>query len=130
MIAEFPICLVTLTESEENHCLTLGLAEYPEGDGTFVIFERSYSFNAQDRRAGLATYSIIVPEDTVHYGGVTSCKLSREQLSLRFDAKAKADFTVEGFDLKLKLDDEMWQLLKDGLPRIFPPKDRPAEFAV
>ncbi len=105
----------------DGDVMSMGVAAADEDDeGAYIRVQR-----AIDRGEPLADWE----EDGLHfeykdqlygaYGVLGTCRLGRA--SLAFDLANPIDDLegVRGFDVELAIDDDVYQNLRDGLPRLF-----------
>ncbi len=86
-----------------------------EGTENSLVFQRDSDENFED--AGL--YLEFGGQHNGGYGCVESCFLNRKIIQVNLSRQLGVLEDVNGFDIKLDIDDTSYDQLLDGLPRIF-----------
>lgn len=124
----FTVRVVAAEQLDDINTFVVVLAEDKSG-GDRLEIQRSLSFDSQDKEQGMDTYCICLPSGACHYGGVLSCEIDQGILQIDLDADASDDLGTDRFQLKLKLQPEEIEQLREGLNRVFG-TDRPSRWAV
>ncbi len=117
----FDVRQVAIEEMIDYETLVVGLSEDEVGEGQSLLFQVALSaYDEQDRELGQDTYCISNEAGATTYGGVTSCGLDGNILTIRFEPQA-ADIlsTEEECRLRLLVAPETITQLVEGLRRVF-----------
>ncbi len=79
----------------EDNTLVVGLSQDQEGCGQTLLFQVAHSFDEQDRALGMDTYAVSNEAGATVYGGVTSCILEGDILTVRFHPEAAATLEMD-----------------------------------
>ncbi len=115
----FGVRAVGVEDPSEDGVVIVGLAEYPDGDGQNLIFQLGLEFDEQDVALGMDTYCLSVETGATFYGGVTSCVLDGDLLTIGLDAEAAATLrTGEECRLRLMVPPESIALVAEVLRKV------------
>ena len=115
----FDVKTVAVEDIAEDNTLVVGLSEDQEGRGQTLLFQVAYSFDEQDRALGMDTYAVSNEAGETVYGGVTSCILEGNILTVRFDPEAAATLEMdEECRYRLLVDRQSIIRLAEGLRRV------------
>jgi hypothetical protein len=128
-MASFVAKVAVAEEQADINTFTVGLAEQESGEGEHLLLQRALRFTNQDRRLGQATYCVVTPSGTA-YGGIVSCVLEKGMLDLRLNPSTANKLGARELVITLQMGESSISRLRDGLRRIFPHDDRPAQFKV
>jgi hypothetical protein len=128
-MSSFVATTAAVEEQADVNTFLVGLSEDETGEGEHLILQRSCEFSDQDRRLGMATYCLVTPSGTA-YGGVVSCTLKDRTLEIDLSRDNAVKLGTSRFKIDLAVDAETIRRVRDGLRRIFPKEDRPAQFDV
>lgn len=110
---------VEVTEIIEDQVIVVALSEEQDGTGRVLLFQRALAFDEQDVAMGMDTYCLSDEEGTAVYGGVTSCILAQDVLTLRLAPEAAATLAMGSpCRLHLHVDPSAIGQLREGLRRV------------
>jgi hypothetical protein len=111
---------VTGEELPDLDSYVLGIADRDDGSGEVLILSVGLSpYDEQDRSLGMNTYCISTSDGATVYGGLISCVLRFDTLTLGFDAEAARTLGIPmDITLPLRIDPAAVYTLQAGLNRI------------
>ena len=108
----------TVSVSNQDGALTVGLVDEPELPDKYLLLQRSLAARDQDRSLGQDTYYFeISGQDTSGYGGIAKASLNPQSLLLEFDPSKRC--TVFRVLVHFDIPPSEWRKLSDALDRIF-----------
>lgn len=114
------------TFEDEDEVLVLGVAtdedwDQDEENGHALQFQRPSEVSTKPLQDWEEDGIYLEYNDQIYaeYGIVGRCRMSRERLSVDLSGRFDGMEEVEGFDVDLAVDDETYEQLRAGLPRIF-----------
>lgn len=117
----FDVRGVTVQELPEEDTFVVALTDEPDGGGRLLMFQLgTAAFDEQDVALGQDTYCLCDEIGTTVYGGVTSCVLAGDLLTIQLDDEAAAALgTDKECQLRLLVDAQSVQSVAEGLKKIF-----------
>ena len=116
----FEVRAVTVQKLPEDNTFVVALAEEPGGGGRLLMFQLGAAFDEQDVALGQDTYCLCDEMGTTVYGGVTSCVLAGNLLTIHLDTEsATALRTGQECRLRLLVDSRSVERVAEGLRKIF-----------
>lgn len=77
-----------VTVDDNRDAFVVGLFEQLDGGGSYLLLMCAVAEPSdQDRANGLDTYCLVDQDESVHYGGIVSAKLSGAVLTLRSEER-------------------------------------------
>ena len=127
MIETFDAHVCAVNEEKDLNVFIVALAERADSPTQYVELQRSIEQDEQDIALGIDTYCVITSYGATNYGGITSCILFNDILTIEFTKEAEAKLGIQAYRISLILSDPDKGLLKSGLTRLFhqdksPPK--------
>jgi hypothetical protein len=112
---------VAVQESKELNTFAVGLYENNDGQGRYLIFQRSLQSDAQDSHLGMNTYAITTELGATVYGGLASYafdeNISTLKLALEEQAAEDLGICLE-CELRLAIPPQELRNLLSGLARV------------
>jgi hypothetical protein len=117
----FDVRGVTVQELPEEDTFVVALTDEPDGDGRLLMFQLgTAAFDEQDVGLGQDTYCLCDEIGTTVYGGVTSCVLAGDLLTIQLDEEAATALgTAKECQLRLLVDARSVESVAQGLKKIF-----------
>lgn len=111
---------IEVVELDDEATFVVALAERADGTGQILTFQRSLVLDEQDTALDMDTYCLSDDACACAYGGVPSCILARNVLTLRLDEATAAILSMaSSCHFYLHTDPALIAQLRDGLRRIF-----------
>jgi hypothetical protein len=106
--------------AEDNGVLTVGIAAAPDATGRCLLFSIQIDAADDENVADeLDTYCITDEAQSTTYGGVVSCLLAAQELTLTFTAEAARQLHLNPrCRFPLRVDEESVEQLRSGLRRV------------
>lgn len=86
-----------VTADSENGLDILAFSEREDGDGKYLILQRSHHFDEQDRALGMDKAHVQLSDESRScYGGVSEIAVSHDGIRFSFDEKAAVALGLNG----------------------------------
>jgi len=116
-LTSFVAAVVSVEELPECETFMVGFSEQTDGDGHNLQLQ--ITLEDDPSQGYLNYYCLVGDEQATFYGGITSCKLTPDQLQLSLAPEACAELNVQdGYIIDFKLGPDEFFQLKVGLQRI------------
>jgi hypothetical protein len=110
---------IEVEEIAQDQVFVVALSEFEDGGGQALLFHLSAEFDGQDAEPGMDTYCISNEVGATVYGGVRSCDLLGNYLTLQFDEDASSTLGVGSeYQVHLHAPPEAITQLREGLQRV------------
>jgi len=110
----------------DKHALVCGMSGADESGKTrYLVLQRDAEESSEDWGVHLEYDD----QSNGDYGCVSACRLSRVSLHVDLSRQLGRLAGVTGFDISLRLDNESYESLQHGLPRVFRGMAGALEFA-
>lgn len=119
MTVSFTVQACAVRQDEDINTFMVVLADSASQPVQVLELQRSLEFDDQDVELGMDTYCIVTNFGETYYGGINSCILEGDSLSIGLSDEAKAVLGVDSFLLSLELASSERILLASGLERLF-----------
>ena len=131
MIEIFEARACTVQAIEELNTFLIALADEVESPAQSLELQRSLELDEQDNANGMDTYCIVTATGATHYGGILSCTMTENTLTLDFSREAETDLGLRGYEITLNLPASDKALLRSGLKSLFnSDKNRPKSISL
>lgn len=104
---------------EDLNAFVVALYDRPDESAVGLEIQKSIELDEQDSAMGMDTYCLVSSHGPTFYGGVESCVLRNERLTLKLSAEAACVLEVGGYEFHLMLGPKERQLLALGLAELF-----------
>lgn len=108
---------IAVEEVPDANVFVVVISEGADGNGCRLEFQRSQSFDEQDRILGQDTYCISTDTGATHYGGVHSWWIEDAKLTVKLDENASRTLGIDS-GYAIELDSADVTALASGLERV------------
>jgi hypothetical protein len=117
---DFAVRRVAVDFLPDEEIYVVALSEYLDGEGRSLVIQRATSFDEQERRLGLDSYSLSDELGATMFGAIDRCILSGNSLTLGLRPEAAETFVTSNGELRLQLlvDPNEVSLLAKGLRHV------------
>ena len=110
---------IAVEESEDLNALVVGLSDMPDGSDNVLMLQKGLEFDEQDRALEMDTYSISTASGATFYGGIASCILQDDLLTLTLTPEAADTLgATQTCEFQLEIDPDSVARLREGLRQI------------
>ncbi len=114
---EFEVRRITVEALDDLNTYVVGIAENMDGSGQTLLLQTALTpIDEQDRTLNMETYCVSTAWGATVYGGVTSCALQDDLLTLGLDPRAAETLGIgQDCRFRLRVDQDSIEQLKQGL---------------
>lgn len=96
-----------ITVDTENGLDILGFSEQEDGDGRYLLLQKSHHFDEQDRALGMDKIHVQISDESRScYGGISEIEMLSDRIVFSFDERSSAILGVHG-RLNVKVDESL-----------------------